>query len=154
MPLPTTGPISLSAVAAEIGRAAGTAIALGEAAVRNLAGVATGAISLSQLYGKSALSFSPEGGASFTSPAYLSDTGVGGATAEVTISCNQSAVWSHTRSGVYGAASVASGSSATSITFALANTGYTIRESTWNVSATVGGVTRYWQVTLTAEGLA
>jgi hypothetical protein len=53
MTLPTTGAISLGAVAAELGRAAGTLTSLGEASVRSLAGVASGAISLSNLYGKS-----------------------------------------------------------------------------------------------------
>ncbi len=154
MPLPTTGAISFSAVAAEIGRAAGSAISLGETAVRNLAGVATGAISLSQLYGKSSVTFSPVGGASSASPVYLSDWRSGGGAAQVTIFCSQAAVWVHSRSGTYGAASVASGGSATSITFSLANNGYTVRESTWTVSGTVGGVTQYWQVTLTNDGLA
>jgi hypothetical protein len=153
MPLPTTGPISFSAVAAEIGRAVGSAISLGETAVRNLAGIASGPISLSQLYGKSALSFLPEGGSSFSSPVFLSDTGVGGYPAQIIISCNQPAVWNHTRNGAFGTASVASGSSANSITFSLSNTGFTIRTTTWNVSATVAGVTRYWSVNLVAEGL-
>lgn len=154
MPLPTSGAISLSGVAAEIGRAAGSAISLGETAVRNLAGVATGAISLSQLYGKSAVTFSPAGGTSSTSPVLLSDWQSGGGPAQVTISCSQAAVWVYSRSGTYGAATVVSGSSATSITFSIGNNSYTVRESTWTVSGTVGGVTRYWQVTLTNDGLA
>ncbi len=154
MPLPTTGPISLSAVSAEIARAAGSTISLGEAAVRSLAGVATGAISLSQLYGKSSVSFSPAGGTSGATPIFLSDLRSGGGAAQVTISCSQAAVWVHSRSGTYGAASVTSGGSATSITFSLANNGYTTRESIWTVSGTVGGITRYWQVTLTNDGLA
>ena len=154
MPLPTTGAISLSAVAVEIGRAAGSAISLGEPAVRNLAGVATGAILLSQLYGKSSVSFSPAGGTSSASPVFLSDLRSGGSVAQVTIRCTQGAVWVHSRSGTYGSASVASGGSAASITFSLANTGYIIRESIWTVSGTVGGVTQYWQVTLTNDGLA
>lgn len=53
MTLPTTGSISLSAVNAELGRASAAAISLGETAVRNLAGIATGAISLGNLRGKS-----------------------------------------------------------------------------------------------------
>lgn len=154
MPLPTTGAISLSAVAAEIGRAAGSAISLGETAVRNLAGVATGAISLSQLYGKSSVTFSPVGGASSATPVPLSDWRSGGGSAQVTITCTQTAVWVHSKSGTYGVATVASGGSGTSITFTLANNGTTIRETTWNVSGTVGGITQYWQVTLTNDGFA
>ena len=74
--------------------------------------------------------------------------------AQVTISCSQIAVWVHSRNGSYGSANVVSGGSAYSITFSLANSGYTIRETTWTVSGTVGGVTQYWQVTLTNDGLA
>lgn len=53
MTLPSSGAISLSAVNVELGRASTAAISLGETAVRNLAGIASGAISLSNLYGKS-----------------------------------------------------------------------------------------------------
>ena len=54
MALPLTGPISLSEVNTELGRATGTTISLGDAEVRGLAGVATGAIGLGTLRGKSA----------------------------------------------------------------------------------------------------
>jgi hypothetical protein len=54
MALPSTGPISLSQVNTELGRAAGTTISLGDAEVRGLAGVANGAIGLGTLRGKSA----------------------------------------------------------------------------------------------------
>ena len=55
MALPSTGPISLSQVNTELGRAAGATISLGDAGVRGLAGVVNGAIGLGTLRGKSAL---------------------------------------------------------------------------------------------------
>ena len=53
MTLPASGAISLSAVNTELGLSATALIALNDAAVRGLAGVPSGAISLSNLYGKS-----------------------------------------------------------------------------------------------------
>ena len=52
MPLPTIGPLSLSQVNTELGRASNATISLGEAAVRALAGVASGPISKASLRGK------------------------------------------------------------------------------------------------------
>ncbi len=57
MTLQSSGTISVGNVATELGRASGTTTSLGEAAVRSLAGVASGPISLSSLYGKSSESF-------------------------------------------------------------------------------------------------
>lgn len=153
MTLQTTGPISLGNVGTELGRATGTTTSLGETAVRNLAGIASGAIKLSNLYGKSSVAFAPAGGLSSGSPVTLSDWAAGGGNATVTIQCNQSAVWTWSGSGGAGSfVNVASGGSSTAITFRLSNTGYTIRQSFWTVSATAGGLTRYWQVDLTNEG--
>lgn len=153
MTLQTTGAISLGNVGTELGRAAGTATSLGETTVRNLAGIASGAIKLSNLYGKSSLAFTPAGGLSSGTPVALSDWAAGGGNASVTIQCTQSAIWTWTRTGSSaGTASVASGGAAGSITFALANTGFTIRQTNWTVSASSGGVTRYWLVELINEG--
>jgi hypothetical protein len=54
MPLPLTGPLSLSQVNLELGRAASTTISLGSAAVRGLAGITSGPIGKSSLRGKAA----------------------------------------------------------------------------------------------------
>lgn len=54
MPLPTTGPLSLSQVNTELGRPTTATISLGEAAVRALAGVPSGPIGKASLRGKSA----------------------------------------------------------------------------------------------------
>ena len=54
MPLPTTGPLSLSQVNTELGRPATATISLGEAAVRALASVPSGPIGKASLRGKSA----------------------------------------------------------------------------------------------------
>lgn len=56
MTLPASGTIQVSEVSVEIGRAATATTSLGETAVRNLAGVASGAISMSNLHGKAAMS--------------------------------------------------------------------------------------------------
>lgn len=57
MTLPASGQISMSDVSTELGRASNYASSLGETAVRNLAGVASGAIAFSNLHGKSSFSF-------------------------------------------------------------------------------------------------
>jgi hypothetical protein len=59
MPLPSSGTISLSQVNTELGRSSSVTISLGETAVRNLAGVPSGVISMSNLHGKSAVDVTP-----------------------------------------------------------------------------------------------
>lgn len=150
MTLPSSGAISLSQVNTELGRSSTATISLGESAVRTLAGVASGAISMSNLYGKSAVSFSPDGGTSSGSAVYLSM--YGSLNASITITCSTNATWTYSG---YGAdsISVSNGGAATSITFYL-STSYYGATATYNLSATAGGVTRYWTVYLEVFGYA
>ena len=155
MTLQITGAISLGNVGAELGRAVGAVTSLGETAVRNLAGVPSGAIKLSNLYGKSSIAFTPDGGHSSGSPVILSDWADGAAEALISIQCTQPAVWTWSASGGPGSyVSGSSGGTYTGILFSLSNNDYVFRQSFWTVSAAAGGVTRYWQVELTHGGFA
>ena len=154
MTLQSSGAISLGNVNTELGRSSTAAISLGETAVRALAGVSSGAIALSNLYGKSNVSFSPVGGTSAGTAQALSDLTTYPGTASVTITCNQSATWTWTRSGSFGNASVTNGGTGTSITFSMSSSNTAFRSTVYTVSATAGGVTRYWSVQLQTETLA
>ena len=70
MALPSSGEISLSQVNVELSKASGASISMNDTAVRNLFGVASGAISMSNGYGKSngpLLSFCTSAGANDSS---------------------------------------------------------------------------------------
>lgn len=56
MTLPASGPISMSQVNTELGRASTALLSMNDSAVRNLAGVPSGAIGFNSLQGKSSLS--------------------------------------------------------------------------------------------------
>jgi len=160
--LQTSGPISLGNVQTEFGGTnpiamseyyAGGANVPSGATGTNGAVPSSGTISVSKFYGTVKTAFSPAGGTSAGSPQALSDFGT--LSASVTISCTTSAVWTWSRTGdTNGSATVSSGGSATGITFNLNTTGFTYRQSEFTVSATSNGITRYWTITLTAEGLS
>jgi hypothetical protein len=139
----------MSQVNTELGRSATATISLNESAVRTLAGVPSGTISMNDLRGKSAVSFDPAGGASAGEAVYLFAEGE--FDAQVTIQCSQQAVWTY--SGLGGSVSIPSGSSNAIITFYLSTT-TNPRTASWSVSATAGGVTRYWTVELQVNGNA
>lgn len=153
MTLPASGQISISQVSVELGRASNATTSLGESEVRTLAGVPSGAISMSNLWGKSNVAFTPDGGTTAGSPIALEDVNIG--SASITIYCTTSAVWTWTRSGsTAGQASVVSGNSAFEITFSIVSSGLQTRGSVFTVSGTAGGITRYYTVTIIAEGNA
>lgn len=154
MVLPT-GTISMSQVNTELGRSATATISLNESAVRSLAGVPSGAISMNDLRGKSAVTFTPEGGATAGTAVFLSSD-VSYDTAQVTITSSQTAVWNWTRSGSgtpAATASIVNGGSGTNMVFTLDRLDYGISTYTFNVSATASGVTRYWTVYLRVENV-
>ena len=91
-------------------------------------------------------SFSPAGGASAGSAEILSDTGQN--FASVTISCTENAVWTHNGS-FY--ASVASGGSASSITFSIFSQGSEFADIACSATA-AGGAPQYWEIYLETSG--
>ena len=154
MTLPASGQISLNQVTVELSRSGTTTISLGEAAVRALAGVPSGAISMSDLWGKSYVVFTPDGGTTVGTAVYLSDD-VAYQEAQITISCSQNATWTYTLTSTSGTGtefvSISSGSVSTNIIFELNTVDGNIAFRQWSVSATSGGVTRYWTVYLRSE---
>lgn len=145
----------MSQVNTELGRSATATISLGETAVRTLAGVPFGAISMDNLRGKSNVSFTPDGGTTAGTAVFLSSD-VAYETAQVTITCSQSAVWNWTRSGSgtpAATASIANGGSGTTMIFTLDRFDGGISQYTYTLNATAGGITRYWTVYLRVENV-
>lgn len=160
MTLNASGPISLGgsttgeSINLELGLSATAQISLNDTAVRTLAGVASGAITVpTNFYGKSNVSFDPDGGDSVGTAVLLEDEVFGPGTATITITCNQDALWTYTRSGSTGTPTSGSNTAA-SRTFSLTNLTTSFRGSTWAVSATAGGTTKYWSVQLSVDGSA
>lgn len=147
MTLPSTGSISLNQVNTELSRTATQNISLGESAVRSLAGVTSGAISMSNLRGKAYLTFSPTPGSYVYS---------GQVTAMVTVTSNKTASWSYTKTGANVSASFTNGYNGTSVQLrvdaVLVGETYSPRVATVALSAVVDGTTYNWSIQLSAEG--
>jgi hypothetical protein len=91
-------------------------------------------------------SFTPTGGSSAEAPTYLED--IGSNFASITISCTESAVWTH--NGGFDA-SVTSGGSASSITFSLFSLDSEFINIQCSASA-AGGAPEYWDIYLETIG--
>ena len=161
MTLESSGAISLGgsvtnrSVNLELSQGASAQISMNDTNVRTLAGVPSGAIILpTNFYGKSSVTFTPDGGTTVGTAVYLSDD-VAYQEAQITISCSQTATWTYTLTSTTGTGfefvSVASGGSSTDIIFELNGVDGSISYRQWSVSATSGGVTRYWTVYLRSE---
>lgn len=161
MTLQSSGAISLSQVNTELGLSSTAQISLNDSAVRGLAGVASGTISMSNLYGKTGgVTFSPAGSTNSGAPTSLSDAQYD--ISEIVITASADVTWNWTRSGstagngtVFnasgGTVGTTSGLSGRSVRFRI-TAATTTRTSTFSVNVTANGVTRYWTVTLTAYG--
>lgn len=162
MTLPSSGSLALSAVQTEFGGSNPISMseyyAGGVNVPANTSGVngavpSSGTISMSKFYGTSDIAFTPDGGLTAGAAQPLYDYQIYPNSAAVTITCSQSATWTWTKSGnTNSGASVASGGTATSITFTLQSGQSQIRQTVFTVSAVCGDVTRYWTVTLSTEG--
>lgn len=143
MTLPT-GPISFSQINQELQRPATQALSLNDGAVRNLASKPGGAIDMGSLQGKSYVTFNPAPG-NYTS---VDDGGV-----NFNIVCSVPAVWTYSRSNnLTGITSTpGSGGTATEMNMFVGATDKISRQCTWTITATAGGISVNYQVTLSAN---
>lgn len=97
------------------------------------------------------VTFEPDGG-TIGSPTFLSDIQFG-MQATITINASSSVVWTWSGGdgGFDSSVSVSSGGSSTSITFSAAYTGG-YNQQDFNVSASDGAETKYWNVSLVSQG--
>lgn len=161
MPLQGSGTITMAQINAEFGRGNNLNSYRGTTYYTSSAGPFTfpsGLISFSNFYGTQLAApfgtFNPDGSTDSGSPVVLQDLDPDAdAAAAVGISCTQSVQWNWARTS--GATSgwnvtVANGSSATSITFAVGGGLYVPRSVSFSCNANAGAGTRYWTIQLTA----
>lgn len=146
MTLPT-GSISFSNLNTELNRAANAPISLNDSQVRLLNNTGNNTtISMASLQGKSFVRFDLESG----TYSFEDDGGC-----SFSINCNIPALWNYSRSG----ASVntyntpASGQTATTLSLSTNATDKFDRTATWTITATAGGITKNYVITLTAHSL-
>lgn len=153
MTLPASGTITFNNVNVELGVSGTTTRSLNDSTVRTLAAVPSGAISMSNLHGKSA----------YTAPVWNYAAGThnistaGAAVANIT--CTKNVTWSYTTSGDTGELSISlgSGTSGTALDISLVTRTdpfepdvYYTTSASVTLSATDGTTTRNWIFNLTA----
>ncbi len=140
MTLPSTGAISLEQMRVEFGLPRPVSMSQ----MRDKGGApASGAISFATMRGRSNVSFTPSS----------NEVAVYGQTeALVMLSCSQEAVWTYTKvGGADPSINLASGGTGTFLTIRF-NPSSVVSQATYNVTATVGGISMSWNVYLETTG--
>jgi hypothetical protein len=139
MTLPSTGPISLANVNVELGLSSTTNISLNQTNVRTLAGVPSGTISLSNLYGKSnalAITISP-------SSLYTTRSGAGSVTSAAATGSGTGGAGGYTYAWTYvsGSSYTINSSTSASTTFTTNLVAEQYKSGVYRCTVTSGGVT-------------
>jgi len=140
MTLPASGAISLFQVADEFGLPRDTAFPAGFYGKGGAP--SSGALGFSDFYGRSNVTFTPDGG---------SVTDTQGGSVSATLLCSEAATWTYSGGGPGGSVSIISGASATSITFSV-TAGATDITLGWTAHGQAGAVGRDFTLSLTALG--
>jgi hypothetical protein len=151
MTLPSSGAISLANVSVELGRSSTATTSLGETAVRTLAGVASGAISLSNLYGKSnalAITISP-------SSLYTTRSGAGSVTSAAATGSGTGGAGGYTYAWTYvsGSSYTINSSTSASTTFTTNLVAEQYKSGVYRCTVTSGGTTASADITVDFEAL-